>query len=86
MNNENITCQGLTYAPSEIVDGTGGLVKGKALICGGYENGAGDSNKCWILGKSKIISMAYKRVAASSIVVQNKVSSIFNDLIITYKD
>ena len=83
MNNENITCHGLTYAPSEIVEGTGGLVKGKALICGGYENGAGDSNKCWILGKSKLIPMAYDRVAASSIVVQNKVSSIFNNLIIT---
>ena len=78
MNNENINCQDLIYAPYQIVGGTGGLVKGRALICGGYENGVGDSNKCWILGKSKIIPMAYERVASSSIVIQDKVSSMSN--------
>ena len=74
--NENIICQYMAYVPHKIVEGTGGLVKGKPFICGGYENE--DSNKCWILalGKWKIITMAYERVGASSIVIQDKVSSI----------
>ena len=80
LEHEGSTCQDLANAPYDMIDGTGGLVQNEVMICGGYRNyynGSGQAyfNKCWMFGQDKNISMEYERQHASSIVLNDRVST-----------
>ena len=56
--------------PLHLVEGAaGGLVKGKPMICGGFNEDPlnGGSNKCFILGETQPKNMAYERSYPASV-------------------
>ena len=57
-------------APPHPVEGAvGGLVTGKPMICGGFNEDplTGGSNKCFILGETQTKNMAYERSYPASV-------------------
>ena len=78
IQNEDLTCTDLNDAPYEMDGGTGGFIENfinYVLVCGGWEEGEGDSNKCWSeklnTGNEQTFTMKYKRNFASSIIINS---------------
>ena len=82
LEHEGSTCQDLANAPYDMGFGTGSFIQKEVMICGGfrdYYDGSGSTyfNKCWILGQDKNITMKYERADASSIVINDRVSTTY---------
>ena len=74
INDANAVCSRLSDPPYSFRQGTGGLINGNPIACGGWSNHYYDS--CFVLGSSTTITMTRKRDGVSSIVYGDKVSQI----------
>ena len=69
IDNEYMECNKLANSAYRIQGAVGGLVSGKPMICGGFNENplSGGSNKCFILGENQPITMEHERSYPSSI-------------------
>ena len=77
IDNEDIECDELANAIFPVQGAAGGLVSGKPLICGGFNENplTGGSNKCFIIGENQPITMENERsYPASSFISKDKAS------------
>ena len=77
--NEDRECNELAKFPHSVESAAGGLVNGKPMICGGFNQDpiTGTSNKCFVIGGNQSVNMEYERSYPSSISIsRDKVSYI----------
>ena len=77
LDNEDVECHEMANSIHPVQGATGGLVNGKPMICGGFNQNpiTGTSNKCFVLGENQSITMEYERSFPSSISIsRDKVS------------
>ena len=69
IDHEYSECDELSNSPHPIEGAAGGLVSGKPIICGGFNENplTGGSNKCFTLGENQPITMEHERSYPSSI-------------------
>ena len=78
---EDRECDNLAFSVQPVQGAAGGVVDGKPMICGGFSESpnAGVSNKCFILGKNKPITMKQERSYPASISIsKDEVSQLPN--------
>ena len=80
IDNGNIAeCDELANSAYPVEGAVGGLVSGKPMICGGFNENplTRGSNKCFFLGENQPITMAHERSYPSSISISKDEVSHF---------
>ena len=69
IDNEDAECNELVISTDPVQGAAGGIVSGKPMICGGFNEDPlnGGSNKCFILGETQPKNMAYERSYPASV-------------------
>ena len=84
LDDADIECHELEKSAHPVQGAAGGLVNGKPIICGGFNQNpiTGTSNKCFVLGENHSITMEHERSYPSSISIsKDKVSHFQGDRI-----
>ena len=77
IDNEDTECDELVNSAYPVQGAAGGLVSGKPMICGGFNESplTGASKQCFVLGENQSISMEHERSYPASISIsKDKVS------------
>ena len=87
--NSGTICEDLPDAPRDLYWGSGGMINGKPMVCGGNCDGCGDIGNmidtCFFLGQTTTINMIYARARSSSIAINNTVRISINYLYRLYR-
>ena len=78
---EDRECDNLAFSFQPVQGAAGGVVDGKPMICGGFNESpnTGVSNKCFILGEDQPITMEQERSYPASISIsKDEVSQLPN--------
>ena len=76
---EDRECDDLAFSVQPVQGAAGGVVSGKPMICGGYDESpnTGVSNKCFILGEDQPITMEQERSYPASVSISKDEVSPF---------